>query len=292
MLTHQGFRGIINSLEKAAFSIPDPLRRVLFRNGLIWRLRNALTRTAIAEMASPIKGCRMRLPQFYLRSYGVTPVEPNVVVFAQQTVRPGWIVADIGAFAGYYTLLLARLIGSQGMVHSFEPVPENFELLKFNVQLNVCKNVQINPLAIGPTDSEMVFRRLKARYMPFGSLIPKQDLSRYSGMKIEVRSLDSYLSERGWPHISFAKIDVEAAEAQVVQGMQETIQRFSPILVIELHDGPPHDRDQARRVLPLLFKSGYQIFSLEDDPALQHPLPKPEDWTGHKHCVAVPRSRR
>jgi hypothetical protein len=38
-------------------------------------------------------------------------------------VRPGMVVADIGANLGYYALLLADLVGDAGMVHAFELTP-------------------------------------------------------------------------------------------------------------------------------------------------------------------------
>lgn len=281
----------MNRFERLAYSLPEPVRRALFRNRLVWRLRNKVTRTRVAEMAPPLEGCRMRLPREYLRSYGVTPVEPEAVTFIEKVVRPGWIVADVGAFAGYYSLFLAKLVGPEGAVHAFEPVPENFEMLEFNVRLNQCGEVRANRLAVGAADGEGAFHRFRGLYIPYGTLVSQPDTSRYAAIPTKVRALDSYLADLGWPSLSFVKIDVEAAEAQTVRGMRETIERFAPTLLIEIHDGPSHNRQEARKVLPLLIDAGYELFSLQDDPGLERPITRPDAWSGHKHCAAVHPSR-
>lgn len=253
----------------------------------MWRVRNSLARTLIAEMESPLQGFRVQLPLWWVRTYGRGPVEPEVVAFIERVVHNGWVTADIGAFAGYYTLLLSKLVGSTGQVHSFEPVPENFELLDSNVKLNRCVNVAANQLALGARDNETKFTRLRGRYMPYGTLLSRRDPSRYEDISVPVRSLDSYLASKGWPCLHFAKIDVEAAEVRVLEGMYETLRRFSPMLLIEIHDAFPHDRVEARKTLPLLFDIGYSVYSLEDDPELKFPLRTPEAWSGEKHCVAT-----
>jgi FkbM family methyltransferase len=119
-----------------------------------------------------------------------------------------------------------------------------------------------NELAVGAADGVAKFTRLRGVYMPYGSLLSKQDSTRYWTVDVTLRSLDSYLAQQGWPRLSFVKVDVEGAEEQVVRGMREAVFQFSPLLLVELHDGPPHDREQARKVLPLLFELGYQVFSL------------------------------
>jgi FkbM family methyltransferase len=210
-----------------------------------------------------------------------------VAAFILNTVQPGWNAIDAGAFAGYYTLLLSRLVSEDGVVHAFEPIPENYELLSRNIELNGRKNIKKNQLAVGSGDSLTSFRRSRQLYSPYGSLVLKDDPSRYESIPVSVRSIDSYLRDLDWPSISLVKVDVEAAEADIMAGMEQTIARFRPILVIEIHDRPAHDQERARRVLPMLFDWNYRLFCLEDDPDLTKPLSAPEAWSGEKHCIAV-----
>src|SRR3989304_1504431 len=65
-------------------------------------------------------------------------------------IRPGWICFDVGAHFGYYALLLAALVGEQGTVHAFEPVPYNVRLL----ELHVAKNQKGSVIRIYPPGVE------------------------------------------------------------------------------------------------------------------------------------------
>ena len=47
-----------------------------------------------------------------------------------KTVKKGDIVFDVGAQAGFYSLLAAELIGEKGKVFAFEPMPDNISYLK------------------------------------------------------------------------------------------------------------------------------------------------------------------
>ena len=51
-------------------------------------------------------------------------------------VKEGDIVLDVGAHIGYYTLMLAKSVGTKGKVFSFEPEPHNVEVLKKNISIN------------------------------------------------------------------------------------------------------------------------------------------------------------
>src|SRR6185295_4714839 len=46
------------------------------------------------------------------------------------------VVYDLGAQAGFYSLLASRLVGRQGMVYSFEPLPRNIRFLKKHIAIN------------------------------------------------------------------------------------------------------------------------------------------------------------
>jgi FkbM family methyltransferase len=59
-------------------------------------------------------------------------------------VTPDDVVLDVGAHVGIFSILAAKL-GAK--VIAYEPVPENIELLKKNIELNDCK-VEVNERAI------------------------------------------------------------------------------------------------------------------------------------------------
>jgi FkbM family methyltransferase len=62
--------------------------------------------------------------------------EPWITRFLERRVRPGMHVADVGANVGFYSLLLADRVGTAGRVWAFEPDPQNFRLLEWNLDAN------------------------------------------------------------------------------------------------------------------------------------------------------------
>jgi hypothetical protein len=59
-----------------------------------------------------------------------------ITEFIWRNAKPGQVALDVGANHGYYTLLLADLVGPNGKVHAFEPNPRLAELLGQNIALN------------------------------------------------------------------------------------------------------------------------------------------------------------
>jgi FkbM family methyltransferase len=68
-------------------------------------------------------------------------------------VKPGMIVLDIGSNIGFYSLRLAKLTGSKGEVHCFEPDRDNFKHLQNTVQQ--MKHVHLNNAAVSDKDGEL-----------------------------------------------------------------------------------------------------------------------------------------
>src|SRR5262245_61727420 len=60
---------------------------------------------------------------------------------------PGAVVADVGANVGIYSEFLSRCVGPTGLVHSFEPSPDNFSRLAAATRHLL--NVRISQAAVG-----------------------------------------------------------------------------------------------------------------------------------------------
>ena len=75
--------------------------------------------------------------------------EPEITDLIKRTLKPGDTFVDIGANTGYYTVLASLLVGSEGTVHSFEPIPYIFSEMQANVSLNSLSNVFLNQIFPG-----------------------------------------------------------------------------------------------------------------------------------------------
>src|SRR3989344_3174099 len=66
------------------------------------------------------------------------------------------VVIDIGAHAGIFTIL-ASYYAKNGKVYAFEPMKENFELLKENIKLNYAKNIESINKAVSNKSGKIKF---------------------------------------------------------------------------------------------------------------------------------------
>jgi FkbM family methyltransferase len=206
-----------------------------------------------------LKGYKMKIDWTKHRSFVYGTWEPEVVDSILQNVLPGMTVVDIGAHAGFYALLFAKLVGPTGKVIAFEPLPANFRLLEENIALNGLTNVLVRHEAVGERSGELNLEvpdpedHLLAG--PMSSADPR------GSMKVPVVSLDDFASQRGL-HIDFIKMDVEGAEGSILKGAQETLRGFHPAMVVELHNA---DRQAGRHPVATYMEDlGYQVQDLSE----------------------------
>jgi ubiquinone/menaquinone biosynthesis C-methylase UbiE len=56
-------------------------------------------------------------------------------------IKPGSVVADIGAGSGYFTFPLARLVGPEGKVHAVDIQPEMLAILRMRIKARNINNI-------------------------------------------------------------------------------------------------------------------------------------------------------
>lgn len=203
-------------------------------------------------------------------SYAFGTYEPEVVQTIQRIVRPGWTAVDIGANIGYVTLLLAKLVGPQGRVIAFEPLPENFQVLQENIGLNAYLNVSLEPNAVMDKPGSVRLYRQREHCLT-GTASTASGSG--AGLEVPAVSLDGYLEERG-DHVQFVKIDVEGAEGAVLNGMRRVLAEDHPVVLVELHGEGP----ETRAALSALTTNGYGIRYLDQpsEMGIVHVLAEPQ----------------
>ncbi len=190
-------------------------------------------------MRGRMQGARINLGGSFLR-YLTGDAEPEVQEALAELVKPGQTVYDVGANIGFFTILCSRLVGPQGRVYAFEPIPQNLATLRHNVALNGLSNVTIVEKAL--SSSTGTAEMFVSPWSAFHSLnvegATKQDNHGPQAGEITVQtvSLDEFVQGEGVRAPDLVKIDVEGAELIVVAGMRETLRSLRPLLLCELHD--------------------------------------------------------
>lgn len=211
-------------------------------------------RYPILPCGGVLKGFRMRVDWQLHRSFAYGSWEPEVVRSIQDHVHPGTRVLDIGAQSGFYSLLLSRLVGPEGMVFAFEPLPANFRILEENLSLNSIQNVMIRREAVSDLSGNIIFEFPREEVsLIAGPLLESDNLATF---QVPAISLDDFVRDTGRP-IQFIKMDVEGAETAVLRGAVQTLKAFHPSMVIELHHDLP--QDGLHPAITLLTELGYQI---------------------------------
>jgi len=185
--------------------------------------------------------------------------ETYILETVKKEVKEGDIVVDIGAHIGYYALLEARIVGEKGKVYAIEPVPENIELLRKNIELNEYSNVEVYQLAIG--DRKGFVPMYVAKQSNISSL---REIDYYVAadiiteeINVEVITLDDFLENRPYPNI--IRMDVEGYEYQVIKGMKKILEKQLPLtLFIEFHFGFL-TREESIEILQTLKEAGFEV---------------------------------
>lgn len=201
-------------------------------------------------------GLRWRRYHRFLNGYWLGNYELDVQLGLQRLLQPGGVFYDVGANAGFFTVLAARLVGPQGKVFAFEPVPESADALREQIALNGFFWCEVVPCAVG---SHRATRTLS--YSPgrpeMGRLDNKWTSSELE-INVETLTFDDFVSDHPFPAV--VKVDVEGAETEVLQGSVAAIRRVA-CLVLELHGA-----DRATEVVRILSDAGYGFESLGGSP--------------------------
>jgi FkbM family methyltransferase len=143
-------------------------------------------------------------------------------------------VYDVGANVGFTSVLAARLVGAEGVVVCFEPLPANARQIEHNARLNHFAHIRVCFVALGKEDGEAEF--VLSASPTWGRLATAGFTPEKVGtIRVPIRRLDTFVAEAALPAPDFIKVDVEGAEADVLAGAAQTLATARPVLMIETH---------------------------------------------------------
>lgn len=207
-----------------------------------------------------------RMPEhFYWIFFGILPGYSEIALtrFLLKDLKKGDVFIDIGANCGFYSLLAGSIVEKNGMVHGFEPVPNIFSMLVYNTK-NL-PNVSINQVAISNKIgiSQFLFCRSCS---PISSFFENSNMSGKEVERINVKTetLDHYLNQYGIIP-TFIKIDVEGAENFVLEGAMQCLNKYSPVVVLEIWAS---NNKAHKSAFDLLINLGYSPYQIGSDGVL------------------------
>ncbi len=192
-------------------------------------------------------------------------VEHEVCRLLISLLPPGGRFVDVGAHFGFFTLLGARLVGENGRVLAVEPTPSTYAVLRRNVAGHA--NVESCPRAAfseaGPIVMYDYGIEFSAYNSAFGMRRPGQRAPKgRTEIVVQGQKVDHLLAERGWEHVDVIKIDAEASEGHVLQGLESTIRRHRPAVIIEAIDDEIEGSWASARIIRWFEDRGYAPFEV------------------------------
>lgn len=197
------------------------------------------------------------------RSYSYSGFyEYNVVKYLRKKAREvqPCLFIDIGAYVGYYSLLMAR----EGCdVIAFEPDPRNFVLLMNNLVMSRFRQriTALNKAVCNKQDSWVYFNLSKSPSESSSTIYLKEELVEFASYVpcITLDALISTLNLSGKNLI--VKVDVEGAFLSVLRGATYVIANLKPCMILEVHR--TFNEDDELMSLRLLRDCGYRWKILE-----------------------------
>jgi FkbM family methyltransferase len=161
-------------------------------------------------------------------------------------------IFDIGANLGNHSVYFAKK-NKKSHVFAFEPFPDNYELLKKNIDGNELSNVALYNEAVGKHVGHVQIKEFDESNYGGTSFMESSE----GEGSIRMTSVDNAIIDLSIPRLDFIKIDTEGFEQDIIQGMSYTIEEYHPIIWVECSDS------SIKEVYRILMKAGYSLFDVE-----------------------------
>jgi len=179
------------------------------------------------------------------------------------SVPAGGTVLDVGAHIGRYSLMAARAVGKGGRVFAFEPDSANVRLLEMNAKFNSFDQIKSVRAAVGNktgmidllvSDIDTCWASTRRDWVDI--LHSGQALAHTRAERVPMVSIDEFINEQRISNVALVKIDVEAAELDVLAGAKQSLSegRIRKIIV-EIHEPP----NKVVDVTSLLTRYNYEL---------------------------------
>lgn len=177
-------------------------------------------------------------------------------------LEPDDVVYDIGANVGTYTCFLSERLQPDQVV-AFEPHPTNLASLRSNLGLNNTDAIVIKQ-ALSDTNGTAELR-VASQDKGEGKHSLAID-SDEETITVELAPGDQLIESGEIPAPTILKIDVEGAEYQVLQGLEQALQSdLCRLIYVEVHPNPLSDYDSSPEEIEGLLESiNYNVTTLQN----------------------------
>jgi len=178
-------------------------------------------------------------------------------------VHPDDTCIDAGSHVGYYTCLLARLVGKKGHVYAFDANPEACEAANRNLSLNGLTSAEVIHTALCDHEGSLPFYVSSNDQTGLSSLGSIPNFKKI--LHVPCSRLDTFLDNRRVEHIRLLKIDVEGSEEMLLSGLGRFLTgHLADFILLELYDERLRGLNTStEKVAGILRRAGYRAWTYE-----------------------------
>lgn len=190
--------------------------------------------------------------------------EPELRDIMRAVLPAGGTAIDIGANAGWHTLLMAQRVGARGQVLAVEPNPSVREHLRRNIAVNRLEQIEIVGAALAEAKGTLNFFAPDADDPASASgHVVADAVASPDAVRVEASTLDILAAERKLDRLDLVKIDAEGFEWPILQGAQTSIARFRPYIIFEFDRAyAAPGRDSGSLFAEFFKRHDYRLFAV------------------------------
>src|SRR5947208_2996129 len=137
--------------------------------------------------------------------------------FLKRMLSEGAVAVDAGANIGIYSQFLSRCVGPTGVVHSFEPSPENFRHLQSATRK--LANVRLSQAALGECSGRSRLYLSDKLNVDHRTYATEGDSRR--AVPIDIIALDDYF--KPGQRVDLIKVDIQGYELHALRGAKRVL---------------------------------------------------------------------
>lgn len=227
---------------------------------------------------------KVRLYLAILRTYGRNIMnrkhEPEAP-FIKDIIQPDDVCLHIGATDGRHSYEMAKVLkGGAGFICAYEPSPVTFPVLQSMVKLHgLREKVRIERKAFSNEEKVLTlnvpYKSSGRLGNSFGFTSDEKAEKGRDGKEnpdilcfdVDAVTIDSTVSKEKLERVDFIRMDIEGSERLALDGGWETIKKFKPHMLIEIHPDmlESHFNASPQSIYDDLVALDYDVYHLESD---------------------------
>lgn len=173
-----------------------------------------------------------RSAPFEILNFGSYELEDELMAY--ELLKDGDTILDVGAHIGWYAINFAKRFPNS-QIYAFEPIECTFDFLKRNIDRNKIRNINAYNYGCSNKEEQKILYYFKggSAIASIENLINHKNAQK---MNCVLKKIDTIVRDLEIQSIDFIKCDAEGSEFFVLQGAEETIKKFKPIIFTELYE--------------------------------------------------------